>query len=101
MLKSSPQMRVIDAHHAKLHFAADRLPRTATGRVDAKITYADGSRVSNLKPSGTHGKDIVYTARISLRRTITDHQKFSVLFRLGDSRTVKRIVTLYTAYQHK
>ncbi|MEA2191420.1 MAG: hypothetical protein QOI73_1541 [Solirubrobacteraceae bacterium] len=101
ILKSSPQMRVVDAHHAKLRFASDRLPRTATGKVDAKVTYADGSRVSNLGPSGTHGEDIVYTATITLRREISDHQKFTVRFRLGDSHTVKRTVTLYSVDQHK
>ena len=101
ILRGSPQMRVVDAQHATLHFASNRLARTAAGKVDAKITYVDGSRVSNLKPSGTHGEDIVYTARITLRRAIRDHQKFTVRFRLGDSRTVQRTVTLYTADQHK
>jgi hypothetical protein len=101
ILRGSPQMHVADAHHATLQFASDRLPRAATGRLDAKITYADGSRVSDLKVRGTHGEDIVYTARISLRRVIEDHQKFTVRFRLGDSRTVERTVTLYTAHQHK
>lgn len=101
ILRSSPQMRVVDAHHATLSFASNRLPRTAAGKVDAKITYADGSRVSDLKPRGTHGEDIVYTARITLRRKIQDHQKFTVRFRLGDSPTVQRTVTLYTVDQHK
>ena len=101
ILRGSPQMRVVDAHHAKLHFASNRLPRTAAGKVDAKITYADGSRVSNFKPSGMHGEDIVYSATITLRRAISDHQKFTVRFRLGDSHTVTRTVTLYTADQHK
>jgi hypothetical protein len=101
ILRGSPQMHVVDAHHATLKFASNRLPRTATGKVDAKITYADGSRVSDLHPRGTHGEDIVYTARITLRRTIQDHQKFTVRFRLGDSPTVERTVTLYTVHQHK
>jgi hypothetical protein len=101
ILRGSPQMRVVDAHHATLNFASNRLPRTAAGKIDAKITYADGSRVTGLKASGRHGVDTVYTARITLRRTIRDHQKFTVRFRLGDSPTVKRTVTLYTADQHK
>jgi hypothetical protein len=101
MLRGSPQMHVVDAHHATLNFASDRLPRTAAGEVDARITYTDGSRVSDLKPRGTHGKDIVYTARISLHRKIQDHQKFTVRFRLGDSRTVERTVTLYRADEHR
>lgn len=28
-LGGSPQMRIVDANHAKLNFAADELPRTA------------------------------------------------------------------------
>jgi hypothetical protein len=101
ILRGSPHMRVVDAHHATLNFASNRLPRTSAGKVDAKVTYVDGSRVSNLMASGTHGEDIVYTARITLRREIRDHQKFTVRFRLGDSHSVERTVTLYTADQHK
>src|SRR3954447_17738254 len=64
-LGGSPQMRLVDAHHATLKFASDRLPRTATGKVDAKITFVSGLRVSDLRPTGRHGDDIVYSARVS------------------------------------
>ena len=100
VLKSSPQMRTIDDHHATLKFASDKLPRTATGKIDAKITYVDGLRVSNLKPSGKHGYDTVYSARVSTGPKLVNHQKFIVRFRLGDSPTVQRSVKLYRVGQH-
>jgi hypothetical protein len=99
-LAGSPQMRLVDAHHADLRFASDRLPRTANGRVDAKITFAGGLRVSNLRPTGIHGSDIVYTARISSAKVLKNHQKFQVTFRLGDSSPVKRSVKLFLPGEH-
>jgi len=100
VLKGSPQMRSIDDHHAKLNFASERLPRTATGKLDAKITYAAGLRVSNLKQSGRHGSDFVYTARVTSKTKLANHQKFAVRFRLGDSPTVQRTVKLYKVGEH-
>ena len=94
-LGGSPQMSLIDAHRATLKFASDRLPRTRAGKLDAKITYADGQRVSGLKATGTHGYDIVYSARISSTTAMRNHQKFTVKFRLGTSPTVQRSVKLY------
>ena len=61
-LGGNPQMRVVDANHATLNFASDRLARTASGKVDAKITFVNGARVTDIKPVGTHGNDIRYTA---------------------------------------
>ena len=66
-LGGNPQMRVVDANHATLNFASDRLPRTAEGKVDAKITFVNGARVTDIKPVGTHGNDIRYTARVTRR----------------------------------
>jgi hypothetical protein len=100
ILRSSPQMRIIDAHHATLDFASERIARTASGKVDAKITFPGGVRVSGLKPNGTHGYDIRYTATVSSTAAMKDHQKFQVRFRLGDSNTVLRTVTLYEVGQH-
>jgi hypothetical protein len=94
-LAGSPQMRFIDSHHAKLRFASDRLPRTASGKIDAKITFANGSRVSALRPTGTHGDDIVYTARVSSTRPLRIHEKYTVTFRLGDAKAVQRLVKLF------
>jgi hypothetical protein len=99
-LRGSPQMRTIDAKHATLRFASDRLPRTVAGKLDAKITYAGGQRVSGLKASGTHGSDIVYTARVSSTKPMRNHQKFTVRFRLGTSQAVTRKVKLFAPGEH-
>jgi hypothetical protein len=99
-LQGSPQMRSIDAHHATLKFASDRLPRGAYGKVDAKITYASGQRVSGLAPTGRHGSDTVYSARISSTDAMSNHQKFTVRFRLGKSATVTRSVKLFAPGEH-
>ena len=62
-LGGNPQMRVVDANHATLNFASDRLARKApTASLDAKITFVNGARVSGLKAVGTHGSDIKYAA---------------------------------------
>ena len=55
-------------NHATLNFASDRLPRTAAGKVDAKIVFVNGARVTDIKPVGTHGYDIRYTARVSSQK---------------------------------
>jgi hypothetical protein len=99
-LKSSPQMRIVDAHHATLNFASDRLPRTAAGKVDATITFVNGARVSGLKPNGTHGSDIKYIARVSSTRPLRQHAKYTVKFRLGDSSPVTRLVKLFAPGEH-
>jgi hypothetical protein len=99
-LGGNPQMRLIDNHHATLNFASDRLPRTAAGKVDAKITFVNGARVSDIKPVGTHGNDIKYSARVSSQHVLRDHEKFTVTFRLGDSAPVKVFVKLFLPGQH-
>ena len=99
-LGGNPQMRVVDEHHATLNFASDRLARTAAGAVDAKITFANGARVSNIKPNGTHGYDIKYTARVSSQHALKLHQKYTVTFRLGDSKPVKVFVKLFNPGEH-
>jgi hypothetical protein len=87
-LGGNPQMRVIDSHHATLNFASDRLARTASGKLDAKITFVNGARVSGLKAVGTHGNDIRYAATVSSQKPLRLHQKYTVKFRLGDAKTV-------------
>jgi len=99
-LGGNPQMRLIDNHHATLNFASDRLPRTAAGKVDAKITFVNGARVSHIKPVGTHGYDIKYTARVSSTTALKLHQKYTVKFRLGDAKTVSRFVKLFAVGEH-
>lgn len=97
VLTSSPQMILVDAHHATLRFAAQRIGRTRAGAVDATITYADGSRAYGTRPVGTHGTDIVYDTHVASKLALSDHERFTVGFRLGRSGTVHRIVKLYAS----
>jgi hypothetical protein len=94
-LGGQPQMSLADSHHTTLKFASDRLPRTADGKVDAKITFVNGAKVTAIKPVGTHGYDIKYEARVSSTKALREHAKYTVRFRLGDSGTVQRLVKLY------
>jgi hypothetical protein len=96
-LGGAPQMFVVDSHHATLKFASDHIKRTHSGRVDARITFVNGARVTSLKPSGTHAGDIVYTAKVSSKRALREGAKYTVRFRLGDSNSVKRLVKLHAA----
>jgi hypothetical protein len=99
-LGGNPQMRVVDANHATLNFASDRLARGAYGKLDAKITFANGARVSGLKAVGTHGNDIRYTATVSSSKPLRLHQKYTVTFRLGDAKPVKVFVKLFNPGEH-
>jgi hypothetical protein len=99
-LGGNPQMRLVDSHHATLKFASDRLGKTADGKLDAKITFADGSRVSGLKATGTHAGDIVYSARVTSSKPLQLHSKVRVTFRLGDSKPVQRFVKLFAPGEH-
>jgi hypothetical protein len=94
-LGGQPQMSLVDSHHATLKFASDRLARTADGKVDAKITFVNGAKVTAIKPVGTHGNDITYEARVSSTKELRNHAKYTVRFRLGDSSSVQRLVKLY------
>jgi hypothetical protein len=91
---------VVDDHHATLNFASDRLPRTAAGKVDAKIVFVNGARVTDIKPVGTRGSDIKYSARVSSQSPLKLHQKYTVKFRLGDAKTVSRFVKLFAVGEH-
>jgi hypothetical protein len=94
ILKGSPQMRIVDTTHATLKFASERLPRATYGKLDAKITSA-GLKVTNLRRTGTHGSDTVYSASVSSSAAMVNHQKFTMRFRLGKSPGVTRSVKLY------
>jgi hypothetical protein len=94
-LGGQPQMSIVDSHHATLKFASDRLARTADGKVDAKITFVNGAKVTAIKPVGTHGDDIKYEARVSSTKELRNHAKYTARFRLGDSSSVQRLVKLY------
>jgi hypothetical protein len=79
---------------------SDRLPRTASGNLDTKVTFTNGSRVYGLKPIGKHGNDIRYSAHVAFQRPLHDNQKFTVVLRLGDAKPVQRIVTLHAQDEH-
>lgn len=94
-LGGQPQMKLADSHHATLEFASDRLARTASGKVDAGISFVNGAKVTAIKPVGTHGDDIRYQARVTSTKALRTHAKYTVKFRLGDSKPVQRLVKLY------
>jgi hypothetical protein len=96
-LGGQPTMFQVDAHHATLEFASDRLPRTAKGAVDARVRFAGGQRVSALKVAGRHGYDIRYTATVTSRTALRAGAKYTVRFRLADSAPVVRLVKLHPA----
>ena len=93
-------MRIVDEHHATLGFASDELQRTKAGKLDATIVFANGERIAGLKRTGSHGLDATYGATISSPRVMSHHDKFTVTFRLGDSKIVTRTVTLYRPGAH-
>jgi hypothetical protein len=39
-LGGAPTLRQVDAHHATLRFASDRLPRTPAGRIAARVVFS-------------------------------------------------------------
>jgi hypothetical protein len=99
-LGGSPQMRLVDSHHATLNFASDRLAKNAYGGLDAKITFVNGARVSGLKAVGTHGSDIRYAATVTSSTPLQLHKKYTVRFRLGHGKTVERLVKVFNPGEH-
>jgi hypothetical protein len=96
-LGGQPTMRAIDSHHAKLEFAADRLPRTKSGAVEATIRFAGGQRVGALKVAGRHGDDVRYTATVTSRSNLRVGAKYTVRIKLPGSPQVTRLVKLHPA----
>ena len=96
-LGGQPTMHAIDAHHATLEFAADKLPRTKSGAVDARIRFAGGQRVSGLKPVGRHGDDVRDQATVSSTSPLRIDAKYTVRIKLHGSPTVVRLVKLHPA----
>ena len=96
-LGGQPTMHAIDAHHATLEFAADKLPRTKSGAVDARVQFTGGQRVSALKPVGRHGYDVRYTAAVSSRSDLRVGTKYTVRIKLPGSPSVTRLVKLRPA----
>ena len=99
-LGGSPQMRLVDANHATLNFASDRLPRTAAGKVDAKIVFVNGDRVTTSSPSARTATTSTTPRRVSSQKPLKLHAKYTVKFRLGDAKTVSRFVKLFAVGEH-
>jgi hypothetical protein len=95
-LGGAPTARMTDEHHAVVRFAADRLPRTAAGKLDARVVFS-GERATRLKAVGRHGDDVVYTARVSTDRTLRPGTKYTVRIRVADQDAFVRKVTLRPA----
>jgi hypothetical protein len=95
-LGGAPTARMTDSHHATLRFASDRLPRTSSGRLDARIVFS-GERATRLKAVGRHGRDIVYTARVSTDRTLRAGTKYTVKIKVADQDRIVRKVKLRPA----
>jgi hypothetical protein len=64
------------------------------------MNLSAGLRVSDLRPTGRHGADAVYSARVSSAKPLVAHRKFRVGFRLGNSGTVERSVKLFRQGEH-
>lgn len=94
-LGGAPQLRLIDSHHATLTFAADRLPRKPSGAIDARIRFNGGQRVSSLKPTGRHGQDVVYSAKVTSKRALRVGVKYTVAIKLADETSVVRKLKLH------
>ncbi len=95
-LGGAPQMFQVDSTHATLKFAADRLPRTESGKIDARVLVS-GKRVATLKATGRHGSDVVYSARVNAGRELRVGTKYTVSFKFGDQAPVVRKAKLYAA----
>jgi hypothetical protein len=95
-LGGAPTARMTDAHHATLRFASDRLPRTASGKLDARVIFS-GERATHLKAVGRHGSDIVYRARVSTDRTLRAGTKYTVRIKVADQDQIVRKVKLRPA----
>jgi hypothetical protein len=95
-LGGQPTLRQVDATHAQLRFAADRLPRRANGAVDARVSIA-GQRVGTIRPTGRHGGDVVYGARVTAPAGLRAGAKYTVRIRLAGGRAIVRLVKLRPA----
>jgi hypothetical protein len=95
-LGGQPTLRQVDAHHARLQFAADRLPQRARGTVGAKVRIA-GQRVAALHATGRHGRDVVYAARVTAPAGLQAGAKYTVRIEVPGQATIIRQVKLRPA----
>jgi hypothetical protein len=95
-LGGQPTLRQLDATHAQLRFAADRLPRRVGGGVAARARIA-GQRVGALHAAGRHGRDVVYTARVTAPAGLRAGAKYTVRIEIPGQRAIGRLVKLHPA----
>jgi hypothetical protein len=95
-LGGQPTLRQVDAHHAQLRFAADRLPRGAGGAVAARVRIA-GQRVGALHATGRHGRDVVYSARVTAPASLRAGAKYTVRIEVPGQAALVRLVKLHPA----
>ncbi len=95
-LGGAPTLRQVDAHHATLRFASNRLPRTSTGRIAARVVVS-GERADSVTAVGRHGDDVVYRARISTARDLRAGTKHTVRILVDGQDPIVRKVKLREA----
>jgi hypothetical protein len=95
-LGGQPTLRQVDAHHATLRFASDRLPRTPAGRIAARVVFS-GERAGSVTAVGRHGDDVVYRARISTDRDLRAGAKYTVRIVVDGQEPIVRKVKLHAA----
>jgi hypothetical protein len=95
-LGGAPTLRLVDAHHATLRFASDRLPRTSTGRLRARVSFS-GQRAGSVTPVGRHGDDVVYRARITTDRELRVGTRYTVRIVVDGLEPIVRKVKLHEA----
>jgi hypothetical protein len=95
-LGGAPTLRQVDAHHATLRFASDRLPRTPAGRIAARVVFS-GERAGSVTAVGRHGDDVVYRARISTDRDLRAGAKYTVRIVVEGQDAIVRKVKLHAA----
>jgi hypothetical protein len=91
-LGGAPTLRLVDAHHAQLHFASDALPRRTTVRF-----AGDGRRVSSLARTGRHGSDLIYTARVTSKAALRAGAKYTLRIDVPGQAPIVRLVKLRDA----
>jgi hypothetical protein len=94
-LGGQPELDKVDAHHATLTFAADKLPRRADGSYDATITFAGGQRVGTLTYAGKrHGTDPIYRAQVTSKSAWHVDTKYTARFSLAGGKAQKLLLKL-------
>ncbi len=85
-LGGAPTLRPIDAHHAKLEFAASRAPD--------KIVLTNGRTLSPLKTDGYHGTDHRYVATLTSKTKLRLNAKYTLTFKFSGEKPTKVLAKL-------